>query len=207
LDRLKEERPHLLPLPEMPFEPRKVIPVSIGSRAVVKVEGAWYSVPSDWKRLPGTAYVGVDTVRIVCRGETEVYERQRFGGKEIRYRHYLTELAKKPQAVRQVAPELIEELGEPYGPLWKLLVSVHGGREAGRVLARILGAVVEHGEEPVARALESSLKTERVDLLALSKLAQNTEPPLVPVPAGLAGYTVEAASVETYDAILAGGAP
>lgn len=204
-DRLEEERPHLLSLPEVSFEPRRVVPVSIRSTAVAKVEGAWYSVPSHWARLRATAYVEVDTVRIVCRGETEVYERQPFGGRKIHYRHYLGELAKKPQAVRQVAPELIEELGEPYGPLWALLVTTHGEREAGRILARVLGAVVEHGEVPVGRAIANALETKRIDLLALSKLSPVREPPLVPVPPGLAGYTVEAACVEAYDAILAGG--
>jgi hypothetical protein len=47
----------------------------------------------------------------VCRGEAATHPRQRFGGKRIRYQHYLSELARKPQA----APELVAELGEPYG--------------------------------------------------------------------------------------------
>jgi len=36
----------------------------------------------------------------------------------VRYRHYLPELAKKPQAVHQVAPELVAEL---FSRLWDLL--------------------------------------------------------------------------------------
>ncbi|MCK6555612.1 hypothetical protein L6Q96_13690 [Candidatus Binatia bacterium] len=55
-----------------------------------------------------------------------IAERKRFGEKRIRYRHYLPELAQKPQAVRQVAAELLSELGEPYGALCRLLVDSHG---------------------------------------------------------------------------------
>ena len=75
--------------------------------------------------------------------------RQRRGGKCIQYQHYLPELARKPQAVRQVAPELVAELGEPYGKLWSLLEGRYGGHEAARVLSRVLGAVVDHGSQAV----------------------------------------------------------
>ena len=82
----------------------------------MRVEGAWYSVPSHWARLDATAYLGVEEVRIVCRGEEVTHPKERAGGRRIRYQHYLPELARKPQAVRQVALELVAELGEPYGP-------------------------------------------------------------------------------------------
>lgn len=52
----------------------------------------------------------------------------------------------RSQAVRRVAPELVAELSEPNGRLWKLLIGCHGVREAARVLTRIVGAIVEHGE-------------------------------------------------------------
>jgi hypothetical protein len=98
-------------LPEKPFEARKTMLVPVSSKATVQIGVATYSVPSGWARLEATAYVGVEDIKLVCRGETEVVPRQRRGGKQIRYRHYLPELAKKPQAMRQVAPELVAELG------------------------------------------------------------------------------------------------
>ena len=113
LERFGEERERMRPLPPVPFQVAKVVPVSVRSTSVVKVEGAWYSVPSRWARLDATAYVGVEEVRIACRGEEVIHPRERFGGRRIRYQHYLSELARKPQAVRQVAPELVAELGEP----------------------------------------------------------------------------------------------
>jgi hypothetical protein len=80
------------------------------SRAMVRIEGAWYSVPSRWARLDAIAYIGVDDVRITCLGESVAHPRVRFGTRQVRYRHYLPEPARKPHAVRQVAPELIAEL-------------------------------------------------------------------------------------------------
>jgi hypothetical protein len=98
-----EERTQLLSLPATSFEVRKPIPVEISSRAMVRIEGAWYSVPSRWARLAATAYLGVDDVRVTCMGESVTHPRARFGTRQVRYRHYLPELARKPHAVRQVA--------------------------------------------------------------------------------------------------------
>ena len=131
------------------------------------------------------------------------HERGRFGEKRIRYRHYLPELAKKPQALRQVAAELLGELGEPYGELWRLLVDTHGPREAARVFARVLGAVVAHGEEPVAGALRVSLAAGRLDLLALaSTLSEPRTAITIAVPPALASYDVEHARAADYDHLL-----
>jgi hypothetical protein len=119
--RFAEERRHLRALPEHPFEARRMELVSVSRRSTVRIEGATYSVPSRWASLRATAHVGVEDVKLVWCGQTEIYPKEREGGKKIRYRHYLSELSHKPQVVRQVAPELIRELGEAYGKLWEML--------------------------------------------------------------------------------------
>ncbi len=204
-ERFREEIPDMLPLPGKPFEARKVVPVTIRSTATVKVEGAWYSVLSAWARLDATAYVGVEDVRIVCRGQSVSHPRKRFGERSIRYRHYLRELAKKPQAVRQVAPELVAELGEPFGRLWELLARTYGPRDGARVLARVIGAITDHGEPAVREAIESGLRGKDLSLLSLVPLIAEDRPRRVPVPASLAGYSVEVAKAADYDVLLAGG--
>ena len=203
-DLWQEERRKLIVLPEGPFEARRVILVPVSSKSTVEIEGARYSLPSRWARLDATAYVGIEDIRLVCQGETETVTRQRRGGKRIQYRHYLPELATKPQAVRQVAPELVAELGEPYGKLWSLLESRYGPQEAARVLSRVLGAVVDHGSPAVAEALEVAFQAGRCDLLALSARLQKAAV-MVEVPAALQGYQIEAASPKDYDVLLAGG--
>jgi hypothetical protein len=200
----EQERQGLLPLPEIPFEVRRLVSTSASQRALVQVEGGEYSVPSTWARLDVDAYVGVTDVRLVCRGEELVVARERPGGKQVQYRHYLAELARKPQAVRQVAPELLTELGEPFGQLWSLLEGRYGPRETARLLARILGAMVDHGEEVVAAALEAVMRTTGQDPTA-STPPMYQLPQEVSVPQALQGYLVEAARAADYDAMLLGG--
>ncbi len=204
LDLWQEECCKLLPLPERPFEARRMVLVSVSNKATVEIERAMYSVPSRWARLDATAYVGVEDIRLVCRGETEVVPRQRRGGKRVQYRHYLPELARKPQAVRQVAPELVAELGEPYGKLWSLLVGRYGSEEEARVLSGVLGAVVDHGSQAVAEALQDAFKAGRCDLLALSARLKQASV-MVEVPVALRGYQIEAGSPADYDVLLTGG--
>ena len=103
-ERFGEEIEKMRPLPPVPFQVATAVPVSVRSTSVVKVEGAWYSVPSRWARLDATAHVGVEEVRILCRGKEVTHPRERFGGRCIRYQPYLSELARKPQAVRQSLP-------------------------------------------------------------------------------------------------------
>jgi len=203
-DLWQEEQERLLPLPERPFEARKTLLVPVSSKSTVQIGAATYSVSSGWARLEATAYVGVEDIRLVCRGETEVVPKQRRGGKRISYLHYLPELARKPQAVRQVAPELVAELGEPYGRLWSLLIGRYGAKEAARVLSRVLGAVVDHGSETVAEALEAALDAGRCDLLAMAGRLQKANT-VVEVPMALRSYEIEAGSPADYDVLLRGG--
>jgi hypothetical protein len=201
--RFGEERGLLHPLPAVAFEVRRVVPVGVRSNAMVRVQGAWYSVPCAWARADATAYVGVDVVEIVRGGERVRYARARAGETRIRYRHYLPELAKKPQAVRQVAPVLVPELGPPYDRLWHLLREAHGEKEGARVLAKVLGALCRHGEEPVRRALEQALAGERLDLLALARFVERPRVPAVAVPPALAVHEVETSRIADYDRLLA----
>ena len=68
----------------------------------------------------------------------------------------------------------------------------------------MLGAIVDHGSQAVAGALEVAFQTGRCDLLALSSRLQQTTV-MVEVPAALQSYQIEAASPADYDVLLAGG--
>ena len=124
----------------------------------------------------------------------------RFGTRQVRYRHYLPELARKPHAVRQVAPELIAELGAPWSGLWGLLCGIHGELEAARVVARLLGAVCEHGEDRVRLALEAAINQHRIELPDLPVPGPKIDH--VTVPDALAAYVVEAGRASNYDHLL-----
>ena len=121
--RFSAERRLFRPLPQRPFEARHIEPVAVSRQALVRVDGARYSVPSLWSGSQTTAYVGVADIVLEWRQERITVDMQPRGGRAVQYRHYLDELAKKPQALRQVAPELMAELGAPYVRLWELLSS------------------------------------------------------------------------------------
>ena len=73
------------------------------------------------------------------------HPRKRFGERAIDYRHYLAELARKPQAVRQVLPDLLRDLGAPFPAIWDQLHAAHGPRDAARLFAKVLGQLDTHG--------------------------------------------------------------
>jgi hypothetical protein len=153
--------------------------------------------------LTGTAYFGPYDVTITCRLGSIVKTRVPKGGKNIEYRHYLRELSRKPQAVRQVAPELVAQLGEPFDRLWSMLVSAHGQMDGARALSKVLTAILAHGEPAVREAVATALDADRFDLLALRGELHGPRVRSVPVPPALAGYEVEQARAADYDYLLA----
>jgi transposase len=196
-ERFAEEALMLRSLPEAPFDARRVQLVTVNRQALVRLEGVEYSVPSTWARLDVTAYIGVDTIDIHCMGKVVTIKKKRQGGRCVTYRHYLKELSRKPQAVRQVAPELLAELDPPYRRLWDALSDVHGELEAARVLAKILAVVETCDEERVAQWLEQAMEGRpfRTETEHTARLVE--------VPAALARYTVLAGCAADYDVLLA----
>jgi hypothetical protein len=85
-----------------------------------------------------------------------------------------------------------------------MLVERCGAKEASRVVGRIVGALVDHGEEPVAEALEAALENGRCDLLSLSERIHDPtqRPCCVEVPEALSGYRVESGRASDYDLLL-----
>jgi len=180
-DRFAVEYGRMLPLASHPFRARAVHAPSASRRSLITVEGAVYSVPCEWAGLGVTAHVGPEDVEIVgpvavAPTAVVVHPRKRFGERSIDYRHYLPELARKPQAVRQVASELVHDLGEPFGDAWGSLVDVHGPREAARIFAKVLGHIETRGLADVARTVEEALHRGEPLLLAL---APPVPPPMV----------------------------
>lgn len=194
------ERSQLRPLPEHAFEPSKLLIKRVSRQSMVRIEGAGYSVPSRWNGLRVEAFVGVRDIVFRHAGDEYRCARVERGGRKVRYRHYLDELRRKPQAVRQVAPELLEELGPRYQRLWELLVHTHGVREAARVFAKLLAVLCEYDSEELVDAIEKAMQAGRFDLSALR--LEPKETPVIEVPKSLAQYQVESARAADFDVLL-----
>jgi transposase len=107
--RFIEEQRAWRPVSE-PFAAEATTLATVSPRALVRLEGAYYSVPCRWAGRDLVVHVGPSTVTIVGHDGTHIgHPRKRFGERAIDYRHYLPELARKPQAVRQVLPDLLRE--------------------------------------------------------------------------------------------------
>ena len=199
LARWEEELGALRELPPGRFESRALRIVRVSRQATVQSGGATYSVPSRWKSLPIHALVGASDIVFRCRDEEYRCDRVRPGQRLVRYSHYFEELSRKPQAVRQVAPELLDELPPAYRKLWRMLESRHGALETARLIAKLLSVVAEEGSEEVAAALEQAMAAGRFDLLDLAK---RRPPTAIVVPETLRRHEVESARAADFDALL-----
>ena len=165
-----------------------------------------YSVPCTWAGLDVTVHVGAAEVHIVGPSGTVVRRRLRFGERLIDYRDYLPELERKPQALRQVAAELVRDLGAPFDAAWRALTDAHGPKQAARIFAKVLGHVEARGLVVVAQALSEALRRDEPLLLALAP-AVSPAPTLgsAELPARLALVEVAAGRAADYDVLLGGG--
>jgi hypothetical protein len=203
VERFVDEAAALLPLPAS-FEPAAFRTASVSRSALVKIAGANYSVFTEWARRDVRAYLGVERVLLVGPdGRRVEHPRQPFGGRAIDYRHYLPELARKPQAVRQVADELVRDLGPPYDALWRQLVEHRGPKDAARVLAKVLAAIVERGDDVVRNLVARTLASGEHVLLALRPVVDASSYSLA-VPKSLVGIDVASGAVADYDRLLGG---
>lgn len=204
-ERWQVEGPALRPLAP-PFEAVATEILGASRRALVRVGGAQYSVPEEWAGVDLTVKVAPDTVEIIGpSGRHIVHPRRRFGQRSIDYRHYLRTLSHKPQAVRQVLPDLLRDLDGPFPAVWDRLEALHGPREGARVLAKILGQLVEQGAAVVIPALETALANGTPPGLAVVSHRAPVRALPGGVPSALQQIDVACGSAADYDAWLLGG--
>jgi hypothetical protein len=197
--RFTEEASVWRPVPD-PFHAAATTVATASPRGLVRLDGAWYSVPSRWARLDLVVHVGPATVTIVGPDGASIdHPRKRFGERAIDYRHYLPELARKPQALRQVLPDLLRDLGAPFPLVWARLEEAYGPRDAARRLAKLLGAIEAHGAPSVMPAVLRALATDTP--LVLPDL---TPAPVssLPVPPALQAIEVASGCAADYDGWL-----
>jgi transposase len=202
--RFAQETPHFRLLPA-PFVAEATTVATVSPRALVRLDGAVYSVPCRWAGLDLIARVGATTITIVGRdGTCIVHPRKRFGQRSIDYCHYLPELARKPQAVRQVLPDLLRDLGAPFPAVWDHFHAAHAPREAARLFAKVLGQLDTHGFDVIVPAVEAALRTGTPVLLALTPgAATPARLPADVVPVALRDLDVPSGCAADYDSWLA----
>lgn len=199
-ERVEESRRALLPVPEHGFRAERVHFLPVSGSATVRLDNGHYSVPEDWARRQVEVRVGAREVTFVRDGEHVVHRRLRGNEKSIRYLHYLKELSHKTQALRQVAPELMRELGEPFDTLWDGLVEQHGPKDAARRFRPVLSAIRREGMEPTRARLSWAIHEPQPLLALLGAPAPAQTGVVVPFP--LQTIDVPTTPVAAYDVLL-----
>jgi transposase len=200
-DAWSHERAALRPVTSS-FAGRHVRTVQLRHHATHAVAGGIYSVPSRWCGHLVELFVGTDTVTFAYGQEVACHKRVPFGGRSIDYRHLLVPLSRKPQALRQVARELVAQFGDPWPALWDTLCSCYAPDEieAARRLAPWLERADIEGVGPrLARRITAALFDGSLVLPPLRKAA-NDLPALVPQ--ALQRYEVEGPDLHRYDHLL-----
>lgn len=199
----ERERRALRPLSTELFDPAEVRLVTLRHHASLMLQGASYSVPSRWCGGEMEVRIGTETV-VFARGKDDevTHPRMPFGGRSVDYRHLLQPLSIKPQALRQVAHELVAQFGAPWPALWAALRTRHSPDEieAARRLAPWLRDADKEGMARTATRIAHALATEQ--LLPESHAPRLPSASLV-VPAALRGYEVETSDLARYDALCA----
>lgn len=197
--KLQEEREHFRPLPARPFEPASVRDALVSRRGLVKVDGAEYSVCERWVSLHVQVSVQPEQVVITGPDGTVTHPRLRSGEKIVDYRHFLRELSRKPNAIRQISPSLLRDLGEPFGTVWTALAKEHGEEGAARQFAAILRLVNAQGLEPIRQRIVSGMERGRPVLLSLVPQEPASDSSL---PQQYADMRVESAHASDFDSLM-----
>lgn len=202
-EKFAQDASAMLAVADRPFRSSKLSCAKVSRRALVKAEGASYSVWSRWASLDVEVFIGPEVVEIVGPDDRLSHPRKRFGERSVDYRHYLAELAKKPQAVRQVSSELVRDLGAPYDAVWRRLVNNHGPKQAARVFAKVLAALVDIGHDEVVKRLARA-ESERIPVL-IALRGKAPKPRVLDkgqLPLALADIKVSAGKAVDYNALL-----
>jgi hypothetical protein len=86
--RFAEEQRHFRLAPTA-FAPEATTLATVSPPALVRLEGAYYSVPSRWAGLDLVVRIGATSVTLVGREGTRIrHPRKRFGQRSMDYRHY-----------------------------------------------------------------------------------------------------------------------
>jgi len=198
-----EDRAKMLPLPVGDHDPSTVELGTVGRNALVRVAGALYSVPCGWHGLTVKSRCYAEKVLFQQGDEQVEHKRVPAGQKSIWYPHYLRELARKPNALAQVASALMPQLGDPFPAFWNLLYKGKGRLEAARSFKEVLRVILESGLETARRAVVLALQKGAPNLLEIR--TESREECSGKVPANLASVRVENRGLSHFDQLLGGG--
>lgn len=156
---LEEDRAAMFPLPEVPFEARRVVHTRASSLSLVRFDRNDYSVPTAFAHHEVVAEGGASFVRIACEDNVVATHPRCWGREEAIYdpRHYLALLERKPGALDVAAP--LEDWGLP--PCFDLLrrrLESDLGHQGTREFIKVLRLAERASVAELASAIDFALQ-------------------------------------------------
>jgi transposase len=204
-DMLKEEQPHLQPLPAHPYDARDVVVRQVEETGCVRHETNLYRVPDD-EQIGELVYlcVGLDRVEIVDRGVHRLaeYERAPAGSKRAvglqeshRRRYDVTLLTQRLAAWGQAAEDFAGRLRSRK-------------RYAGPELTYILGLQLTWSADDIVSALQHAMDYEAYDARAVERILaeQVADTTRNRIRETMKDHPVESRNLASYSALRLGDA-
>ncbi len=195
----EHEQPQLMPVPT-PFDGYVELPCRVSSTSLVSVARNRYSVPCALAGHRVSVRLYPERI-VVVADQSIVAEHPRALDRDhviYDWRHYLPLIERKPGALRNGAP--FADLPDPLQRLRRALLRRPGGE---RVMAKVLTAIPNFGQETVLVAIELVLESGRPSaehvLNVLARLREG--PPPRSVETTLIVATVPLADPERYDTL------
>ncbi len=163
VDRFEKERPHLRPLPAVPFDTDEILSVPVTSHARVRYDGNRYSVPPALLHKKVTLRVNATQLRIIDGGqEVAVHQRCYDRGQIVTHRDHRLEALKTRRRRRAGEWEMeFDALGPAARQFHLKLLSMPV--KTLRHLGRLLALVRLYGRTEVLVAIEQALAYETYD--------------------------------------------
>jgi transposase len=170
---LAGDRQAFLPLPEEPFEARRVELVGISSLSLGRFDGNDYSVPTRYAYQSLTATGTIDRVRFGHRGTTVAEHVRCWGKRQVTFDplHYLALLERKPGALDHARPLAGWQLPDCFGR-WRRRLEGADPKGGTRRYIGVLRLLETHALAAVTTAVERALALAVVDAGAVRLLLE-----------------------------------
>jgi transposase len=214
--RAETEQARLLPLPERPFENRKVIVVRISRYQTAQIDRNRYSVPTAYVGRQCWAEVGCERVWLYADDRQIASHRRLFGNSrwQVDPLHYLELIRQRvgafdsARAIRQWRPQW----PPAYETILAGLRQRRGDNQGTREFVQILQLHQQWSAERVEAAVEEALQFQVYSfeavkhlLLRQQSVGEASSPLAMDLIPGVTDREVEAPNLGRYDQLLAGG--
>ena len=155
-----QEQPHLLTLPDNPFETDERVEVSVGKTPYIRFDLNDYSVPHTHVRRTVTVMASLTRVRVIDGGKVIAEHRRVYGkGEQIEHPAHIDALVSAKRAARHHRGQdrLAHAAPSSHGLLQQ---AAHRGTPLSRVTAQLVQLLDDYGAAELEHAIAEALRND-----------------------------------------------